>query len=75
NTTNGAWSSFGSRVVESTDSYTICEYNHTTNFAMLMSPGRTPSIHHFPLSLISSIGCGISILCLLVTILIYSVLW
>ncbi|XP_076071886.1 adhesion G protein-coupled receptor B1-like isoform X2 [Mytilus galloprovincialis] len=73
-TTNGAWSSFGSRVVESTDSYTVCEYNHTTNFAMLMSPGRTPLLHQFPLSLISAIGCGVSILCLLITILMYSVL-
>ncbi|CAC5400898.1 unnamed protein product [Mytilus coruscus] len=41
NTLNGAWSSFGSRVMNSTDSYTICEYNHTTNFAVLMSPGLT----------------------------------
>ncbi|CAC5397792.1 HMCN [Mytilus coruscus] len=40
NAVNGAWSSFGSRIVKSTDSYTICEYNHTTNFAILMSPGR-----------------------------------
>ncbi|VDI84318.1 latrophilin 2, partial [Mytilus galloprovincialis] len=39
-TVNGAWSTFGSQVVDATDSYTICEYNHTTNFAILMSPGR-----------------------------------
>ncbi|CAC5379424.1 unnamed protein product [Mytilus coruscus] len=38
---NGAWSTVGSRVVESTDTYTICEYTHTTNFAILMSPGKT----------------------------------
>ncbi|CAG2246566.1 ADGRL2 [Mytilus edulis] len=41
NTVHGAWSKFGSQVVNATDSYTICEYNHTTNFAILMSPGRT----------------------------------
>ncbi|XP_052076567.1 adhesion G protein-coupled receptor L4-like [Mytilus californianus] len=75
NTVNGAWSSFGSLVVESTDSYTTCEYNHTTNFAILMSPGRTPSPHNFPLSLISAIGCGISILFLFITIVVHLVLW
>ncbi|VDH98412.1 Hypothetical predicted protein, partial [Mytilus galloprovincialis] len=41
NTVHGAWSKFGSQVVNATESYTICEYNHTTNFAILMSPGRT----------------------------------
>ncbi|XP_076111872.1 uncharacterized protein LOC143080082 isoform X2 [Mytilus galloprovincialis] len=75
NTVNGAWSNFGSRLVESTDSYTICEYNHTTNFAVLMSPGRTPLSHNFALSLISAIGCGVSILFLVITIIIHYVLW
>ncbi|CAG2246565.1 ADGRB1 [Mytilus edulis] len=75
NTVHGAWSKFGSQVVNATDSYTICEYNHTTNFAILMSPGRTPPSHHFPLSLISAIGCGVSILFLVITILIHFVLW
>ncbi|VDI06533.1 brain-specific angiogenesis inhibitor 3 [Mytilus galloprovincialis] len=74
-TVNGAWSTFGSQVVDATDSYTICEYNHTTNFAILMSPGRPPSSHHFPLSLISAIGCGVSILFLIITILIHFILW
>ncbi|XP_052106943.1 adhesion G protein-coupled receptor E1-like [Mytilus californianus] len=75
NTRNGAWSSFGSRVVDAADSYTICEYNHTTNFAILMSPGKTPLPHHFPLSLISAIGCGVSILFLVITIIIHVVFW
>ncbi|XP_076072032.1 adhesion G protein-coupled receptor B2-like [Mytilus galloprovincialis] len=75
NTVNGAWSPFGSLVAESTDSYTICEYNHTTNFAILMSPGRTPSPHNLPLSMISAIGCGVSILFLVVTIAVHIVLW
>ncbi|VDH92803.1 latrophilin 2 [Mytilus galloprovincialis] len=75
NTVNGAWSSFGSLVVDSTDSYTICEYNHTTNFAILMSPERTPSPDNFPFSLISAIGCAISILFLFITIVVHLVLW
>ncbi|XP_076088966.1 uncharacterized protein LOC143059366 [Mytilus galloprovincialis] len=40
-TPNGAWSTEGSTVIESTNSYTICQYNHTTNFAILMSPVKT----------------------------------
>ncbi|CAC5408849.1 unnamed protein product [Mytilus coruscus] len=77
NTSNGAWSSFGSRLVVAADSYTICEYNHTTNFAILMSPGRKPlsRAHHFPLSLISAIGCGVSILFLIITMIIHAVFW
>ncbi|VDI04201.1 brain-specific angiogenesis inhibitor 3 [Mytilus galloprovincialis] len=74
-TANGAWSFFGSRVVDAADSYTICEYNHTTNFAILMSPGKTPLSHRYALSLISAIGCGVSILFLVITILIHVVLW
>ncbi|XP_076071097.1 adhesion G protein-coupled receptor B1-like [Mytilus galloprovincialis] len=72
---NGVWSTVGSRVVESTYTYTICEYNHTTNFAILMSPGKTPRSHSFPLSVISAVGCSISILCLTVTIIIHYILW
>ncbi|CAC5400899.1 unnamed protein product [Mytilus coruscus] len=75
NSVNGAWSSFGSRVVDATDSYTTCEYNHTTNFAILMSPGRTPLSHQLPLSLISAIGCGVSILFLVITVVVHFVLW
>ncbi|CAG2198997.1 unnamed protein product [Mytilus edulis] len=75
NTVNGAWSSFGSRVVDATDSYTICEYNHTTNFAILMSPGKTPLSHQLPLSMISVIGCGVSILFLVITVVVHFVLW
>ena len=28
-------------MVKSTEISTICEYDHTTNFALLMSPGKT----------------------------------
>lgn len=44
NTPNGAWSTIGSRLVNSNENSTICEYDHTTNFAVLMSPGRTVCI-------------------------------
>ena len=44
NTPNGAWSTIGSRLINSNENSTICEYDHTTNFAVLMSPGRTVCI-------------------------------
>jgi hypothetical protein len=44
NTPNGAWSTRGSRLINSNENSTICEYDHTTNFAVLMSPGRTVCI-------------------------------
>ncbi|XP_071173838.1 adhesion G protein-coupled receptor B1-like [Mytilus edulis] len=40
-----------------------------------MSPGRTPLSHTFALSLISAIGCGVSILFLVITIIIHYALW
>ncbi|VDI05069.1 Hypothetical predicted protein [Mytilus galloprovincialis] len=40
-TPNGAWSTVGSKVVQTTSDATICEYDHTTNFALLMSLSET----------------------------------
>ncbi|CAC5386745.1 unnamed protein product [Mytilus coruscus] len=40
-TPNGAWSTAGSKVVQTTSDTTICEYDHTTNFALLMSLSET----------------------------------
>ncbi|XP_063405019.1 uncharacterized protein LOC134688338 isoform X2 [Mytilus trossulus] len=74
-TPNGAWSTVGSKVVQSTSDDTICEYNHTTNFALLMGLSETPAEHVLALSVISAVGCAISILFLLITIIIYGLLW
>ncbi|XP_076077317.1 adhesion G protein-coupled receptor B1-like [Mytilus galloprovincialis] len=40
-----------------------------------MSPGRAPSSHSLVLSKISAVGCGISILFLVVTVMIHGMLW
>ena len=32
-------------MVKSTEISTICEYDHTTNFALLMSPGKTVRVN------------------------------
>ena len=40
----GAWSTRGSRLVKSTTVSATCEFDHTTNFAILMSPAGTVCI-------------------------------
>ncbi|CAC5362288.1 unnamed protein product [Mytilus coruscus] len=49
---------------------TCLDYSLTIKFEHLLPPS-----HHFPLSLISAIGCGVSILFLVITVLIHFVLW
>ncbi|BFZ09487.1 hypothetical protein BsWGS_12526 [Bradybaena similaris] len=54
-----------------------CSCNHLTNFAVLMSPfgSNIGSTDAAVLSIISAIGCGISMLCLIITVIIYIRLW
>ncbi|XP_071115301.1 adhesion G-protein coupled receptor G6-like isoform X1 [Haliotis cracherodii] len=74
---NGAgWSTDGCEVKEDVkDSYTTCACNHLTNFALLMDVyergADVSEADRVALSLISYIGCGISLLCLLLTLLTY----
>ncbi|XP_069141358.1 uncharacterized protein [Argopecten irradians] len=75
NTPNGAWSTRGCRYISTSDTSTTCTCDHTTNFALLMSPGKTPVQHALALSIISAIGCGISMLFLLITIVVYLAYW
>ncbi|KAK3581721.1 hypothetical protein CHS0354_023408 [Potamilus streckersoni] len=72
---SGAWSSQGCKLVSTNDDTTVCECDHLTNFAILMSPGKTPDKDQVPLSIISLIGCAISIFCLSVTMLAHFVVW
>ncbi|KAL3883254.1 hypothetical protein ACJMK2_029537, partial [Sinanodonta woodiana] len=72
---NGAWSSKGCRLVSTNDYNTMCECDHLTNFAILMSPGNTPDKDQVPLSIISVIGCAISIFCLSVTMIAHLIVW
>lgn len=75
NTPNGAWSLTGSKLFTTSQGVTICQYDHTTNFALLMSPEKAPSLHSRVLSKISAAGCGISIAFLVVTVIIHTILW
>ncbi|KAK6171116.1 hypothetical protein SNE40_019373 [Patella caerulea] len=72
----GRWSTEGCVAESSADSnVTICKCDHLTNFAILMSPGKTPVHHQEALSIISIVGCAVSLFCLLLTICIYIYLW
>ncbi|XP_052089256.1 adhesion G protein-coupled receptor B1-like [Mytilus californianus] len=71
-----AWSTVGSRLTDASDEIATCEYDHTTNFALLMSPiGAKVTGHEKALSYISAIGCGISILFLIITLVVYFKNW
>ncbi|XP_046546561.1 uncharacterized protein LOC124256630 isoform X2 [Haliotis rubra] len=72
---DGQWSSEGCRVVNNTENMTVCDCDHLTNFAILMSPGRISEQDAKVLSIISAVGCGISIFFLVLTICIYCFLW
>ncbi|XP_077976980.1 adhesion G-protein coupled receptor G2-like [Glandiceps talaboti] len=76
---NGGWSSEGCTVLESRvqEKITVCECNHLTNFALLVDVydefeddqvDSADSANQKAISIISYIGCGISLLALTVTI-------
>ncbi|KAL3883198.1 hypothetical protein ACJMK2_029488, partial [Sinanodonta woodiana] len=71
----GAWSGEGCKLVSTSDDTTVCQCDHLTNFAILMSPGKTPTKDQVPLSIISTIGCAISIFCLSVTMVAHLIVW
>ncbi|XP_048236668.1 uncharacterized protein LOC124149084 isoform X1 [Haliotis rufescens] len=56
--------------------YTECSCNHLTTFALLMSPRRTgvkPT--PLPLTIITKVGCSISVACLVLTVILYATVW
>ncbi|XP_070578751.1 adhesion G protein-coupled receptor E3-like isoform X2 [Ptychodera flava] len=63
------WQSDGCKTAEETTDYVICECSHTTNFAVLMqvSTMKIDEDHQFALSIISKVGCSISLTCLVLT--------
>ncbi|CAH1243681.1 ADGRL2 [Branchiostoma lanceolatum] len=70
----GSWSSKGcTKTKESNETHTICECDHLTNFAILMDisgQGFTEA-DRFALSIITWVGCIISIVCLVFAICIF----
>ena len=66
----GAWSNEGCKVSEAQEheGFLICECNHLTNFALLMDVSHTRH-DSFALSIVTWIGCIISIVGLAITII------
>ncbi|KAJ8021739.1 Adhesion G-protein coupled receptor G4 [Holothuria leucospilota] len=65
----GGWSTEGCHVAMETEDSIICDCDHLTNFAVLMSPDY--GCQAFELDLISKVGCALSVLALLLTLLTY----
>ncbi|XP_067047272.1 adhesion G protein-coupled receptor L3-like isoform X2 [Acropora muricata] len=73
---NGAWSSEGCWLLNAQENFTICTCNHLTNFAILMNTKKqkVPQKHKLPLSYITYVGLGLSLLGETITILAYLLL-
>ncbi|XP_060579845.1 adhesion G protein-coupled receptor L3-like [Ruditapes philippinarum] len=71
----GAWSTDGCSLKEETADNVVCQCSHLTNFAVLMSPSGVDSKHSQILSIISAVGCAISMVCLILTIVAHAVVW
>ncbi|KAH3878461.1 hypothetical protein DPMN_002355 [Dreissena polymorpha] len=71
----GHWSSDGCVLLNSDEHKTVCQCDHLTNFAVLMSPFVEADAASVPLRTLSTVGMGISMACLLITMLTYIYLW
>ncbi|KAL4233754.1 G-protein coupled receptor 2 [Mactra antiquata] len=71
----GTWSPQGCWVNTTNDYLTICECDHLTNFAVLMSPFSEVDSTSLALRIISMIGIGISTVCVLITFLVHLCVW
>ncbi|KAM7434431.1 hypothetical protein ABFA07_015464 [Porites harrisoni] len=75
-TPNGSWSSEGCTLLnESSTERTVCSCNHLTNFAVLMQykPVQNPKEHETYLSIITYIGCALSLIGEVMVVIIYVV--
>ena len=66
----GAWSNEGCKIskVQEHEGFLTCECNHLTNFALLMDVSHTRH-DSFALSIVTWIGCILSIIGLVITII------
>ncbi|GCC37437.1 hypothetical protein chiPu_0015941 [Chiloscyllium punctatum] len=64
------WSSEGCFPISSNGSYVICQCNHLTSFAILMSPIEIKE--DWSLLLISTVGLTVSLLCLAASIVVFT---
>ncbi|GCB68517.1 hypothetical protein scyTo_0012293, partial [Scyliorhinus torazame] len=74
NSGSGGWNSNGCNKVQNKSNETICECNHLTHFGVLLSISRNETIDENQsriLSYITYVGCGISSICLAMTLVTY----
>ncbi|XP_045158633.2 adhesion G protein-coupled receptor L1-like isoform X1 [Mercenaria mercenaria] len=71
----GKWSEDGCRVVDTNDDFTTCQCDHLTNFAVLMDVTGTKlnKWHRMSLQAITYVGCTVSIVCLLMCFISFSI--
>ncbi|XP_065674214.1 adhesion G protein-coupled receptor L4 isoform X5 [Hydra vulgaris] len=69
NSSINAWSNNGCYKFNESNAYVFCLCNHLTNFALILDTSQT-GYNPLELKLITWIGCGISIVTLLLTVLI-----
>lgn len=72
NLDGGTWSPRGCRAVESNPEYTVCSCTHLSSFAVLMALYEMEDM--FELHLITMVGLSLSLVCLLLCILTFSVI-
>ncbi|CAK8689707.1 unnamed protein product [Clavelina lepadiformis] len=71
----GSWRTDGCEVVTTNSTYTECSCNHLTSFAVLVNVAATPlpsPTHKLALSIVSSIGVSVSLVCLAICIYTFS---
>ncbi|XP_037544986.1 adhesion G protein-coupled receptor E1 [Nematolebias whitei] len=68
----GAWSPRGCSVAESNPKFTVCSCNHLSSFAVLMALYEIED--HFELQLITWVGLSLSLICLFMCILTFSMI-
>lgn len=68
----GAWSNQGCQLSkeQNYDDYVTCECNHLTNFALLLDVSQT-ALNAKALSIVTTIGCGVSLFGLVLTVAVY----
>ncbi|XP_077868937.1 adhesion G-protein coupled receptor D1-like [Saccoglossus kowalevskii] len=64
------WSTYGSDIVETTESHVSCRWSHLTNFAILMMPVAVQGMemHNDVLNVLTYIGCSLSLFGIILTI-------
>ncbi|XP_052244040.1 adhesion G protein-coupled receptor L4-like [Dreissena polymorpha] len=75
NSTVNAWDTDGCELKMSNYTTAICQCSHLTHFAVLMSPFIEPSVAIKGLDIFTFVGCSISIVCLLLTLIANIYVW